>query len=484
MVSIIVPVKNEIESLRYLLPDLCRNGRMVLVCDGGSTDGTQELVESYSREFGSLQLVPAPEVPGTVVDAILRGIWVSNGSDIIVVDGDGSHPPSLVDKIEKALASSDLVIGSRYMKGGSTKDTLLNRIYSMGLNTLTWGLAPRVKDRVSGVFGIRGHLTKTTIRNTVKPMLEFLVRADPKTVREVPYDFVLRSSGESSIGRGPKVVAKAFLDICFLYLRKYHRFVKFCLIGGIGTLIVLGITYILTEFAGLWYMASVVVAAFAAAVWNFTLNRLITFATPRSSDDEDYEWNAWYHGSPVQKIWKRWIGRVTKRFLGKPESVVELGCGSSPLLNYMPSTTKYGFDLSVGKIEFLERHSDATLLVSDLETGRFVDRLGSFSVEAVICNNVLEHLSSPDIVVEGISDILTRKGVAVITVPDSDHPLTSLVEWLYGKLMPGGYAEDHITKFSLDSLQSLCLRSGLQYVSHERVFTDVVVKFRKAVYAR
>ncbi len=57
----------------------------------------------------------------------------------------------------------------------------------------------------------------------------------------------------------------------------YHRFLKFCLVGSGGALIQLGLTYLLTEKLGLWYMLSLCIAIGLALVWNFTWNLKWTF---------------------------------------------------------------------------------------------------------------------------------------------------------------------------------------------------------------
>lgn len=53
--------------------------------------------------------------------------------------------------------------------------------------------------------------------------------------------------------------------------------VKYYLVGGSGVLVNLGILFTLTEFAGLWYMLSSVIAVSVAITSNFTLNKIWTF---------------------------------------------------------------------------------------------------------------------------------------------------------------------------------------------------------------
>lgn len=57
----------------------------------------------------------------------------------------------------------------------------------------------------------------------------------------------------------------------------YAKFIKFCLVGSGGALIQLGMTYLLTEVVGLWYMLSLCIAIGLALIWNFTFNLKWTF---------------------------------------------------------------------------------------------------------------------------------------------------------------------------------------------------------------
>ena len=57
---------------------------------------------------------------------------------------------------------------------------------------------------------------------------------------------------------------------------KYHRFIKFAIVGGIGVPINLGILYGLTE-SGLFYVASAIIAVAIALTVNYLLNHYLTF---------------------------------------------------------------------------------------------------------------------------------------------------------------------------------------------------------------
>ncbi len=271
--SIIIPTLNEVENLKELLPGLFRPDREVIVCDNGSADGTVRLVEDAMASFN----VRISKGTGSVVDAVLRGIKEARCDKIIVMDGDGSHTPEVVSRMVDSLDKCDIVIGSRFIKGGGSRDTLKNRFISKGFNLLAFFLAPRIKDRASGFWGLRRNLVDTPIRCTTKPMLEYLVRSSHNSVREVPYIFLPRISGESKIGRSPTTVLKELYSLVLLYIYKFQKPIKFCIVGGSGVGINLGILLFLTEVFHVWYFFSAVVAIFIVAVWNYIFHNFWTF---------------------------------------------------------------------------------------------------------------------------------------------------------------------------------------------------------------
>lgn len=57
----------------------------------------------------------------------------------------------------------------------------------------------------------------------------------------------------------------------------YYKFTKFIIVGSVGAGIQLSLTYMLTEWAGLWYMLSLCIAIVIATAWNFTGNLKWTF---------------------------------------------------------------------------------------------------------------------------------------------------------------------------------------------------------------
>jgi dolichol-phosphate mannosyltransferase len=127
-VTVVVPTYNEAANLPVLVKalfDLPLTALRVLVADDNSPDGTGDIAERLSEQYGPdrLTVVHRPRKEGlgrAYVDGMTRA--VAAGADFVVqMDADLSHPPDCVPQMLGALLSTqaDVVIGSRYIVGAS-----------------------------------------------------------------------------------------------------------------------------------------------------------------------------------------------------------------------------------------------------------------------------------------------------------------------------------------------------------------------------
>ncbi|MBV9576515.1 MAG: glycosyltransferase [Gammaproteobacteria bacterium] len=127
--SIILPCYEEAENLRVLLPQIKQvmqklsNHFEILVIDKNIFC---PLVASLCEKHGAIYFNRHPE--NDYGDAFRTGVKVSQSEYIIFMDSDGSHPPAFLEKMittQKNNAAADLVIASRYIKGGASKNNTL-----------------------------------------------------------------------------------------------------------------------------------------------------------------------------------------------------------------------------------------------------------------------------------------------------------------------------------------------------------------------
>lgn len=265
--TVVLPVLNELDNLVILLPELEKLGCEIIVCDNGSTDSGPEYVKYYHRD------VILSKGWGTVVNAIQRGLTLASHDKVLVMDSDLSHPVATVPLLIRVLGvgNTEVVVGTRLKSG----DSLRNRLISWGFNTLSYFLVPRIKDRSSGFWAARLSLIRDVkIRNTTKPMLEYIVRGKISKIGEVGYEFKPRQSGQSKIG---KPILKEFYSLALLYISKFQRPIKFCMVGGSGALLQLSLLALFTEVFGLFYILSSVASIGIVTWWTYLWNNYWTF---------------------------------------------------------------------------------------------------------------------------------------------------------------------------------------------------------------
>jgi dolichol-phosphate mannosyltransferase len=101
---------------------------MIVVDTDKPTDNTEAVCQQYGARYVN------QEEPG-FGGAYRKGISVMKGDKMLVLDSDGSHNPIYIPDIyNKYITGYDVVIGSRYTKGGKTEDAVSSRIMSHILN--------------------------------------------------------------------------------------------------------------------------------------------------------------------------------------------------------------------------------------------------------------------------------------------------------------------------------------------------------------
>jgi dolichol-phosphate mannosyltransferase len=121
--TVVVPTYNERENLPKLVQILFGLPLDIdlLVVDDASPDGTGDIAEGLKREYpGKVQVMHRPGKLG-LGTAYIQGFQMAlaEGAEVLVqMDADFSHPPEKLIEMAAALGSCDVVIGSRYVKGG------------------------------------------------------------------------------------------------------------------------------------------------------------------------------------------------------------------------------------------------------------------------------------------------------------------------------------------------------------------------------
>jgi dolichol-phosphate mannosyltransferase len=221
-VLVIIPTYNELQNLPLILsrvraavPEVD-----VLVADDNSPDGTGDRADQLAEADEHVQVLHRQGKEGLGAAYLAGFSWgLERGYDVLVeMDADGSHQPEQLPRLLTALAGADLVLGSRWVPGGSVVNWPVSRkILSRGGNLWTrLMLGIPLQDATGGYRAFRGQTLRGLGLDDVASagycfQVDLAWRALKAGFRvvEVPITFVEREHGVSKMSQ--RIVAEALL---------------------------------------------------------------------------------------------------------------------------------------------------------------------------------------------------------------------------------------------------------------------------------
>jgi dolichol-phosphate mannosyltransferase len=291
--SVIVPTFNECDNVVRLYRKLeaTLNGVAweVIFVDDNSPDKTWEVVRDLAQHDSRVRCVRRIGRRG-LSGACIEGILASSAPYAAVMDADLQHDETQLPKMLALLQSgqAELVVGSRYVEGGSAEGLNKQRA---GFSSFATSIAKRVlgvaiADPMSGFFMVRRdrfeQLAPKLSTQGFKILLDVVATAhgELKTV-EVPFSFGSRLHGES------KLDSMVALDFLGLVLAKFTndvislRFLLFAMVGGTGLLVHLGTLFVALTALSWPFPEAQAAGAFVAMTSNFILNNFLTYRDQR-----------------------------------------------------------------------------------------------------------------------------------------------------------------------------------------------------------
>jgi dolichol-phosphate mannosyltransferase len=212
--TICLPTYNERENLEPMLlalRDVLPEGGRILVIDDSSPDGTGELADRLAGELGFVDVLHRPHKEGlgpAYVDGFRRAL--AAGAELVLqMDCDFSHAPADVPRLVDATRNADLVLGSRYVEGGSVRNWgPLRRAISKGASLYTRALLMPIHDPTGGFKCFRRPVLEAVDLDSVTSrgyafQIETTYRALQAGFRvvEIPISFADREAGGSKMSR-------------------------------------------------------------------------------------------------------------------------------------------------------------------------------------------------------------------------------------------------------------------------------------------
>jgi dolichol-phosphate mannosyltransferase len=291
--SVIVPTFNERDNVPTLVQRLegalAGTAWEVILVDDNSPDGTWNVGRGLANRDSRVRCIRRVGRRG-LSGACIEGILASSAPFAAVIDADLQHDETQLPKMLALLRGGefDLVIGSRYIEGGSADSFDRQRA---GASAFATKLARRVlrvaiADPMSGFFMIRRdrfeQLAPALSTQGFKILLDIVATAGGGLrIKEIPYRFAARLHGESKLD---SMVALDFLGLVLAKLTHDAvslRFLLFATVGSIGILVHFVGLFIALQVFHLPFTVAQGWGAFSAMTSNFILNNFLTYRDQR-----------------------------------------------------------------------------------------------------------------------------------------------------------------------------------------------------------
>jgi dolichol-phosphate mannosyltransferase len=291
--SVIVPTFNERDNVttlyRRLESALKGTNWEVIFIDDNSPDGTWDVVGNLAQQDSRVRCIRRIGRRG-LSGACIEGILASSAPFAAVIDADLQHDETQLPKMLALLQdnAAELVVGSRYVEGGSADSFNRQRAGASALATEMAKRLLRVKiaDPMSGFFMIRRdrfeRLAPQLSTQGFKILLDIVATArGTLRIVEIPYSFGSRLHGES------KLDSMVALDFLGLVLAKLTgdvvslRFLLFATVGSIGLLVHFAALFAALKVFGAPFAEAQACGALLAMTSNFVLNNFLTYRDQR-----------------------------------------------------------------------------------------------------------------------------------------------------------------------------------------------------------
>jgi dolichol-phosphate mannosyltransferase len=420
-ISVVLPVLNEggnlgslLQRLSSILEHLGLSYEFVVV-DGGSHDNTRQVAAAHGARI-------LDEDPPGYAGALRTGFGAAQGEYVLTLDADLSHEPAFVAKMWRARHLADIVIASRYVRGGVAYTSVGRRALSRLLNlVLRRMLSVPVRDLSSGYRLYRREVLEQLQiggRN-FEVLEEILVKAYAAgfNITEVPFTYFPRHRGVS-----------------------HARVISF----------------------GMDLMKS------AFQLWKLR----------NSLESADYDARGFYSLLPPQRYWQRARHHIVTSWARGAGLTLDSGCGSSIIIQSLNNAI--GLDYNFAKTRYLRR-----LQIPAVRASAFALPFKDEVFDCVISSQVIEHLRREQVLFDEMWRVLRPGGLLIIGTPDYATWQWRTIEPIYGMLMPWAYRDEHISHYTRAELSERLEGMGFvheetAYIAH----AELIMRYRKPQTAR
>ncbi len=416
--SVIIPALNEGPNLALLLPKLREvlDDLSILYEILIVTQGVDQQTSELATQFGDVQIIKQCE--RGYGGALLSGVEASRGKYLLTMDADLSHKPVFIYDLWQGRRSAEVVIASRYIPGGHAHMPKDRFLLSWVLNTLfSMGLSLPIRDLSSGFRLYKAEVIKS---------YSFAAR-DFDILQEI----LVRAYAEGWRVR----------EVPFKYEPRVHG-------SSHARVFSFGLAYLRT-FLPLWKLRNSIMAA-------------------------DYDYRAYDSAIWLQRYWQRSRFRHITELIAGEGPVLDVGCGSSRIIGALPAGS-VALDILLRKLRFARRFGKHLVHGSGFELP-FPDE----SFPCVLCSQVIEHVPKDSSILDELCRVLAPGGRLVLGTPDYAHWEWVAIEKIYGMVVTGGYAEEHVTHYTRRELVRMFKKRGYSLEATRYILNgELILAFRK-----
>ncbi|MBU0634142.1 MAG: polyprenol monophosphomannose synthase [Candidatus Omnitrophica bacterium] len=221
---VVIPTYNEVDNIENIIEQIFSLGRdiAIVVVDDNSPDGTAGKIEKLQNCCPWLYLIKRKSKLG-LSSAYVEGFKFAlrGGYDVVIqMDADLSHSPKYIPKMLRLLNECDLVVGSRYVRGGDISEWSVNRALLSKTANIFAKLILRipVNDLTGGFKCIKRKVLESIRLDKIKTkgyafqiVMVYNAFKNGAKIAEYPIEFKKRKKGSSKLSLA--IVVEAFFEI-------------------------------------------------------------------------------------------------------------------------------------------------------------------------------------------------------------------------------------------------------------------------------
>lgn len=210
---VVIPTYNEKENITTLIESIKRmHPRIrIVVVDDDSPDKTGDVVHDLTKKYRDIRLISRTCKKGfasACLDAFATVLTDATIQYVITMDADFSHDPQDIKKLLEKMKEYDIVVGSRYVHGGSIENwSIWRRLLSKYGNIYAhFVMHIPIHDLTTGFVAYRHEILKHIIQRNIESHgyaflmeIKYVAHMLGARITEVPIIFRERKSGESKL---------------------------------------------------------------------------------------------------------------------------------------------------------------------------------------------------------------------------------------------------------------------------------------------